>query len=162
MIISLIYITYCAHDSFDGVPKVMDKKDSEEIKAYGKSDKLESSGVAYASVDHTKNAFLANRAPLDNCVFHPGWFQEVLPYEDIPKFAVLRLDVDLMESNDICMDYLYPRLEIGGYFITDDWGQSKDSPWKKYFYDKIEELGFKKPEPTVIENEPGTAWWRKV
>ncbi len=150
------------YDSFDGVPKVTSECDEVEAKAYGKSDKLESSGVAYATVEHTKNAFLANRAPLDNCIFHKGWFQDVLPNEEIPIIAVLRLDVDLMESNDICMEYFYPKLVKGGFFITDDWGKAEDSPWKQVFYDKIKELGFKKPRPATIKNEPGTAWWQKT
>ena len=152
------------YDSFDGVPKVREEKDEVEVKTYGKSEdgSLQSSGNAFASIQHTKDAFAANDACLNNCIFHKGWFQDVLPNEDIPIIAVLRIDVDLMESNDICMDYFYPKLSMGGYFITDDWGKAKDSPWKQVFYDKVKELGFGQPDPTVIHNEPGTAWWKKV
>jgi len=38
------------------------------------------------------------------------------------KIAVLRLDTDFYESTKIEMEVLYPRLEIGGYLIIDDYG----------------------------------------
>jgi len=148
------------YDSFDGVPKVREERDEKEINAYGKSEtgKLESSGVAYASVEHTKNAFLANKAPLEKCVFHVGWFQDVLPNEHIPKLAVLRLDTDLLESNEICMRYLYPKLELGGYFITDDYS---DEIWEKEYVRLIEELGYNQPEVFRVKGQETTAWWKK-
>ena len=149
------------YDSFDGVPKVREERDDVEISAYGKSEDgdLISSGVAYASVEHTIQAFNANNAPLDMCVFHKGWFQDVLPNEQIPILSVLRLDTDLLESNEICMKYLYPRLSHGGYFITDDFS---NETWENEYYRIIKELGFKKPEVFKVKGQETTAWWRKL
>lgn len=149
------------YDSFEGVPKVRQKRDEVEISAYGKSEggELSSSGVAYASVEHTMQAFNANNAPLDRCVFHKGWFQDVLPNEQIPMFAVLRLDTDLLESNEICMKYMYPKLHPGGYFITDDFSNEM---WENEYYRIIEELGFKKPEVFKVKGQETTAWWKKI
>jgi len=149
------------YDSFDGVPKVREERDDVEISAYGKSEDgdLISSGVAYASVEHTIQAFNANNAPLDMCVFHKGWFQDVLPNEQIPILSVLRLDTDLLESNEICMKYLYPRLSPGGYFITDDFS---NEIWENEYYRIIKELGFKKPEVFKVKGQETTAWWKKI
>lgn len=150
-------------DSFVGVPKVRQKRDLVEEKAYGKSLELESSGVALATVEHCKMAFRYNDVPLDNCEFHVGWFQDTVPFTDWPKIAVLRLDVDLLESNEICVRNLYPKLQKGGYFITDDYGKDGTGTadiWRAEFERLIP--AFKKLEIHQVENESGTAWWQKI
>lgn len=152
-------------DSFEGVPKVTAERDQNEIVAYGESEVLESSGVAYAEMKHCKDAFRANDAPLDNCVFHPGWFQDVIPFSNWPQLSILRLDVDLLESNEICFYYLYPKLQIGGYFITDDWGHNNTGTadiWRTEFKRLMRWMGYEMPEVHQVENEDGTAYWKKV
>lgn len=148
------------YDSFEGVPKTREIRDLPEAKTYGQSEGLETSGNASASLEDTKDAFRANGAPLENCVFHKGWFQNVLPYEVIPDLAVLRLDVDLLESNEICMKYLYSKLVKGGYFITDDWGHEGTGTaetWRAEFKRLIP--NFDKLEIKVAA--PGVAYWKK-
>jgi len=149
------------YDSFDGVPKVREDRDEAEVVAYGKSEdgSIQSSGVAFASLKHTKDAFEANKAPVDQCVFHIGWFQTVLPAEDscdiMPTFSVLRLDTDLLESNEICMRYMYPKLSVGGYFITDDYS---NEVWEKEYERLLTELGCKLPEEIHrVKNQETTA-----
>lgn len=155
------------YDSFEGVPRVREARDDVEAKTYGHSESggMESSRDSYASIEHVKAAFNANGAPLTNCIFHAGWFQNVLPFEEIPEIAVLRLDVDLLESNELCMRYLYPKLKSGGYFITDDYGRDNTGTadtWRAEFIRLLEDMGFEQPKQiTQVENESGTAWWKK-
>lgn len=159
------------YDSFEGVPKVNEIRDLPEARTYGHAEdgKLESSGDSLATIQHVKDAFIANGAPLENCVFHPGWFQYTLVNEytngELPKIALLRLDVDLLASNEVCMVYLYNQLVSGGYFITDDWGKDNTGTadlWREEFRRLFKKYDWEWPEQIFqVENESGTAWWKK-
>ncbi len=52
--------------------------------------------------------------------FLKGWFKDTLPTAPINKLSILRLDGDLYESTIQALNYLYPKLSIGGYVIIDD------------------------------------------
>ena len=41
---------------------------------------------------------------------------------EVEKIAILRLDGDMYESTIDVLNYLYPRLSVGGYCIIDDYG----------------------------------------
>lgn len=52
----------------------------------------------------------------------PGKVQETIP-ETVPdKISLLRLDTDFYESTKHELEHLYPLLQDGGIFITDDYG----------------------------------------
>lgn len=97
--------------------------------------------------------------------YHIGYLQDLLPVEykegRLPKFAVLRVDVDLNVSTIPVAEYLYARVTPGGYVVCDDWGESGPTParkaWLKYF------AAHSLPEPkwTSIPVTPGTVWWQK-
>jgi O-methyltransferase len=53
--------------------------------------------------------------------FLKGWFRDTLPTAPIERLAVLRLDGDLYESTMDALSSLYPKLELGGYVIVDDY-----------------------------------------
>ncbi len=54
--------------------------------------------------------------------FLVGWFRDTLPKAPIERLAVLRLDGDMYESTMDALQYLYPKLSVGGYLIVDDYG----------------------------------------
>src|SRR4029079_12709026 len=58
----------------------------------------------------------------DQVKFLKGWFQDTLPSAPIEKLAVLRLDGDMYESTMEALNALYPKLQVGGYLIVDDYG----------------------------------------
>lgn len=61
-------------------------------------------------------------SPLDeNVIFVKGWFKDTIPYNNIEKISVLRLDGDMYESTILALDYLYPKLSVGGFCIIDDY-----------------------------------------
>jgi len=73
------------------------------------------------SLEEVKNNFQIF-SPLDeNVVFIKGWFKDTIPYNNINKISVLRLDGDMYESTILALDYLYPKLSIGGFCIIDDY-----------------------------------------
>jgi hypothetical protein len=57
----------------------------------------------------------------DQVRFLKGWFRDTLPTAPVKRLAVLRLDGDLYESTMDALVHLYPKLEVGGYVIIDDY-----------------------------------------
>lgn len=59
------------------------------------------------------------------CRFVPGWFNESLPeaFTDGQKFVFAVIDVDLSQSMRDCLLSIWPRLQPGSKFYTDDGGE---------------------------------------
>lgn len=58
----------------------------------------------------------------DQVEFIVGWFRDSLPNAPIGDLSVLRVDGDLYESTIEVLEPLYPKLNVGGYCIVDDYG----------------------------------------
>jgi len=58
----------------------------------------------------------------DRVRFLEGWFADTLPTAPIGRLALLRLDGDLYQSTWEALEYLYPKLSVGGIVIVDDHG----------------------------------------
>lgn len=118
-----------AFDSFEGIPLASLKDDQqpgignikpEQVKPELK-DRLVSSGITV----HNLPSVIRNLASWEcNCEvfkFHQGWFQNTLPRTQVGPISLLRLDGDLYESTQVCLEYLYPRMSPGAILIIDDW-----------------------------------------
>lgn len=117
----------CVHlfDSFRGLPAAT--PNDEEIWAHHKA----KTGEASCSLEDVQANMLRWRIPEDVLVYHPGWFEDTIPTAVLSEtdpakrindgIAVLRLDADLYASTKVCMDYLYPLVNRGGWVIVDDW-----------------------------------------
>jgi O-methyltransferase len=57
----------------------------------------------------------------DSVIFIEGWFRDTIPINNIDKISILRLDGDMYESTIDPLEYLYPKLSIGGFCIIDDY-----------------------------------------
>lgn len=57
----------------------------------------------------------------DQVRFLKGWFKDTLPNAPVERLALLRLDGDMYESTMTALEYLFPRLSVGGYTIVDDY-----------------------------------------
>lgn len=55
----------------------------------------------------------------ESCLFVPGWFHETLPGLDSPVLLAF-IDVDLVESLDTCVRFIWPRLVDGGLLFIDE------------------------------------------
>jgi O-methyltransferase len=111
-----------AFDSFLGIAQHSDK-DIEFTEAHGKGtgNPRESNGVTSVPMDICKANIIRLGCDIDKFVFIEGWFIDTLPQLTDEKFAIVRLDCDVYESYVTCLQYLYPRLSVGGYLIIDDW-----------------------------------------
>lgn len=77
----------------------------------------------FASLEDVQESFRA-RGLLSQAVFVKGDVLQTLKNsEKLPeKISVLRLDTDWYESTKMELEVLYPRLQIGGVLIVDDYG----------------------------------------
>jgi O-methyltransferase len=109
--------TVWAADSFQGLPKPnSDRYPSDAGDRHWVSPQL---AVSLEQVQ----ANFSRYGLLDNQVrFLVGWFRDTLPTVPADRFAVIRLDGDMYESTMDALQYLYPKLSIGGYAIIDDYG----------------------------------------
>ncbi len=101
-------------DSFQGIPQP--GPEDAEFLAAG----TQAGGASCPMADVRRN-MRAWGIPDELLVWHPGWFHETLPGNDLGPIALLRLDGDLYESTRECLEYLYPKLSIGGWCTVDDY-----------------------------------------
>lgn len=146
-------------DSFQGHPKVLDTEHEHDQAVYGvrkPEDPITSSGISNCDLPGVKGYVVQFGGALELTDFHPGWFQDTLKDIAIGDIAVLKLDVDFVESLELCLKYLYPKLVKGGWFICDDYM----SPTCKVVINNFtEEQGI--TETTVIGPESSIIYWRK-
>ena len=57
-----------------------------------------------------------------NVHVHQGLFADVVGTVDVGTIALLRLDGDWYESDDVLPASLFPKMARGGYLIIDDYG----------------------------------------
>lgn len=116
-------------DSFEGIPMAGPRDhDQPGIGAMPHdtsapiADRLVSSGISAASVEKVQEN-LKKWECSQAYNFHRGWFQQTLPHlVDFPEIALLRIDVDLYESMETCLRYLYNKVAPGGIVVVDDFG----------------------------------------
>lgn len=114
-------------DSFEGLPHPREE-DGDKARTYSHLEilngNLEPINRCVGAEQNVREIFSLINFPIDKMRICKGWFQDVLPKRsgETPPIAVLRLDGDWYESTMICLEYLYPKLSIGGYLIIDDYG----------------------------------------
>jgi hypothetical protein len=132
-------------DTFAGMTEPTDADVSGGVKAkerYLQSLKDDYSDWCYASLDEVKAGFQA-RGLLSQAVFVRGDVLKTLKNAEnlAESISVLRLDTDWYESTKMELEILYPRLQIGGVLIVDDygyWGGAKKA---------VDEYFMKYPKP---------------
>lgn len=74
--------------------------------------------------------------------FHKGLFAKTLPTLERLRFCFAHIDADLYESVFQACEFVYPRMEKGGFIVFDDYGAPTCSGAKeaidKFFADKLE------------------------
>lgn len=159
-----------AFDSFDGIPQATEDDEDANIKVYGvrkPGEQISSSGVSRVDLPGFWYYMRQWKVREEYVIPVPGWFQETLPrfslkaiLENI-SFALLRVDVDLLESVRFCLKYLFPRLSSGGYFVFDDWGMLDEYHVPKNRETLFGMTGLSEKDFSHVEGNPGTVWWRK-
>ena len=73
----------------------------------------------------------------------------------VEKISLLRLDGDMYESTIDVLNYMYPKVSIGGYIIVDDW---KLPNCRAAIEDYTKANGFI-PEMIIIDGS--SVYWKK-
>lgn len=145
-------------DSFMGIPKVLESEHEHDQQVYGirkEGEPITSSGISNVDLPGVKGYVNQFGGWPDVIKYHAGWFQDTLPTIEINELALLRIDVDLVESVNLCLKYLYPKINNGGWFICDDYY----SPTCKVIIDNfIKENNIE--DATVIGSEASIIYWK--
>jgi cephalosporin hydroxylase len=104
-------------DSFAGLPKP-----NPDIFPADLNDTHHQHEVLAVSEESVLRNFVKYNIPITSIRILKGWFKDTLPSAPINQLSILRLDGDMYESTIDALYYLYPKLEVGGFCIIDDWG----------------------------------------
>ena len=135
------------YDSFRGLPKPIDPTDI---------DLSMMDHYLGVSLETVKDNFQAFGLLSDSVRFVPGWFNDTLPYAEVERIALLRLDGDMYESTMVALTSLYPKVSIGGYVVIDDFGAIERC--KRATRDFRERNGITSP---IIQIDWTGAYWQK-
>jgi O-methyltransferase len=101
-------------DSFAGIPF------NKEIQSnlFSTETFLISKGAYNGSLNEVRTNIAKLGVP-EVCIYKKGWFEKTMPLFNRPVVAIF-LDVDLAESEQTCLKYLYPLLISGGVLFSHD------------------------------------------
>ncbi|HMD71260.1 MAG TPA: TylF/MycF/NovP-related O-methyltransferase [Bryobacteraceae bacterium] len=101
-------------DSFEGLPKP-DEDKYPELHWW-------SGGEMAVSLEEVQNNFRKYGLLDEQVKFLKGFFVDTLPKAPIQRISVLRVDGNMYESVTQTLQYMYPKVSVGGYIILDDYG----------------------------------------
>lgn len=78
--------------------------------------------LCYAPLEEVTDNLLSTGYPRDHMHFVKGRVEQTIPGSIPPSISLLRLDTDWYESTWHELTHLFPRLEVGGVLIIDDYG----------------------------------------
>jgi len=93
---------------------------------------------AYSSLSYVKKNMKNTGLNFDDTKYVVGLVEDTLEKESPSKISILRLDTDFYESTKKELEILYPKLQVGGVIIVDDYGHWKGckKAVDEYFRDK--------------------------
>jgi O-methyltransferase len=141
------------YDSFEGI-NIHSPEDKEWTDVHGEAqgDPRKSGGITVCKIEDVQNTMLHFLPNLEGIIFKKGWFIDTFKELTDEQFSVLRLDCDLYHPYKLCLEYMYPRLSVGGFLLVDDIVLSGCRQ-------AIIESGLKIEDFTIDENK--MAWLKK-
>ena len=93
----------------------------------------------------------------ENAIFVKGFFRDTMPLIDdkVQKISLLRMDGDMYESTIDVLNYMYPKLSVGGYAIIDDW-QLQNCKQAVLDYFKLYDINV-----NIIRIDGSSVYWMK-
>jgi hypothetical protein len=139
-------------DSFEGLPPPNAEK-------YPKDRGADLYKISYlaVSLDEVQSNFQKYGLLDDQVVFLKGFFRDTLPTAPIERLALLRLDGDLYESTIEALEFLYPKLSVGGFVIIDDYASNTTCKLAVHDYRNKYQIN----EP-MIWIDGDAVYWKKV
>ncbi len=95
-------------DSFQGFPATTEE------------DELAVVDFLAVSLEEVRESF-ARFGVEDGVRFLPGFFEETMSCIEDRRWSIIRLDGDSYEATRLTLEWLYPRLSVGGHLIVDDY-----------------------------------------
>ena len=105
-------------DSFEGLPPPDPKYSADDGDIHHTLHDIHA-----VSVEQVRTNFERYNLLNDRVVFVKGFFRDTMPHliNYVEKISLLRLDGDMYESTIDVLNYMYPKVSIGGYVVVDDW-----------------------------------------
>lgn len=139
-------------DSFEGLPPPNPKKYPQDSGVF-----LNKFTILSVSLEQVQNNFQKYGLLDKQVVFLKGFFRDTLPDAPIVQISLLRLDGDLYESTIEALEYLYPKLSIGGYLIIDDYGSNPTCAEALHDYRKKYNI-----DNEMIRVDEDAVFWKKT
>lgn len=118
-------------DVFGMIPPPGEKDGPVPGERYGVIASGQSTGIGggkyYGYVDNLKDVVTANFAAFDLAVdgetirFVEGLYQDTVPTLPPMRIAFAHIDCDWYEPVMLCLEYIVPRLSVGGFVVVDDY-----------------------------------------
>lgn len=113
--------------------------------------------VLSVSVEQVQDVFRRYDLLDDQVKFLKGWFKDTLPTAPISSLSLLRLDGDLYESTMDSLEWLYPKLSVGGFVIVDDFYSF--APCRAAVADYLAKMG---ESASFQQIDRSSVFWRKA
>lgn len=123
---------YIGFDVFGMIPPPGEKDDAASMERFRIIKEGRSSGVGgekyYGYIDNLHDLVVKNFSDFglvvdgDRIVLVPGLFEDTLPRQPEQVIAFAHIDCDWYDPVMQCLEYVVPRLSVGGIIILDDYG----------------------------------------
>ena len=140
--------TVFAADSFEGLPPPDPKYPVDHGDNHHKYE------VTRVSLEEVKANFAKYDLPLDDVVFIKGFFADTMPTAPVDQLAILRLDGDMYSSTIEVLEYMYPKVNSGGFVIVDDYFLTGA---RTAVHDYLSQHGL---DPKIERIDAAGAYWR--
>jgi hypothetical protein len=116
---------------------------------------------SYTSVDRVREELAAygwdEERTRQKISLVPGWFDDTLPSFE-REIALLHIDVDLYESYQTCLRYLWPWVRPGGIVAFDEYEDAESWPGARRAVDEF--LGsIPQGKASLREDQRSRKWW---
>ena len=117
-----LFDTYEGMSAPSEADQTFDNKQAAELLSREEKSPTSDNIWCYSTIEEVKTNLINTGYPTANLHFIKGKVEDTLPYDQIQKIAVLRLDTDWYESTKHELECLYDKLVVGGVLIIDDYG----------------------------------------
>jgi O-methyltransferase len=94
-------------DTFEGMP------DTDPVKDWHKQGDFSDTSL------ETVSAYVGLK---EQCVFRKGFIPDTFKGLETATIAFAHIDVDIYKSISDCLEFIWPRLSVGGFIVFDDYG----------------------------------------
>lgn len=110
------------YDTFAGMPEPTDEDPEDAHREWLEGERNDHNEYCYSPLDEVRRNVLSTGIDAQRIRFVEGKVEDTIPAAIPDRIALLRLDTDWYESTRHELEHLWPRLQVGGVLIVDDYG----------------------------------------